>query len=122
VSSVPDADVYIAIENGIFLEEGGWLDRAVVCLQTTHEASTLALTAYSEGVPFPGQAVTEAQSRGFDVCTVGKVLVEMGFVEDHADPHLSLCGKSRSTFVCGALVDVLRQFKTSAASSSTLPP
>jgi non-canonical (house-cleaning) NTP pyrophosphatase len=94
--TVPDADMYIAIENGIFEEDGHFVDRAIVAI--THNGNEPSIT-YSEGVRFPAEAVAEAKQKGFDKTTVGKVMATKGWVQDHADPHKDLIGKSRAVIL-----------------------
>lgn len=84
---VPDADLYISIENGIFEEHPEFVDRAIVAI-SRGDADPEVI--YSEGVVFPKEAVKEAMARGLDKITVGKVMAEMGIVKDHADPHYDL--------------------------------
>lgn len=90
---VPDADMYIAIENGIFEEDGHYVDRAIVAIARNGNAPTIT---YSEGARFPDEAVVQAKQIGFDTTTVGKVMASKGWVQDHADPHKDLIGKSRA--------------------------
>jgi len=58
---------------------------------------------YSDSVPFPYEAVQEAQRRGFKEWTVGRVMEEWGIVAQHDDPHLSLTGKSREDYIAEAI-------------------
>ena len=93
---VPGADLYIAIENGVFLEHRSYIDRAIVLVA---RGDGTPEPFYSEGVLFPAEAVKEAIKRGLDKITVGKVMAEMGIVKDHADPHKDLRAKSRSVIL-----------------------
>lgn len=95
-SAVHDADYYVSIENGLFVEDGRYIDRAVVVIARRNEAPQ---TFYSDGVEFPSQSVEETRKRGFDTWTVGKVMAEQGVVSQHDDPHLSLSGKSRVAYI-----------------------
>lgn len=84
----PDADLYISIENGIYTQtDGRYIDKAVVLAVAKDGTEAIA---YSEGVEFPKDCVEEARRRGFDTTTVGKVMQELGIVEKHDDPHLTL--------------------------------
>lgn len=92
----PGADFYVSIENGIFEEDGKFIDRAIVTIG--NETSDPVVT-YSDGVEFPKNAVEETRKRGFDQWTVGKVMAEMLIVKSHSDPHLDLSGKSRVAYI-----------------------
>jgi non-canonical (house-cleaning) NTP pyrophosphatase len=105
----PDGDFFIAIENGIFFENGQWLDRAVVTCQSADQKNFFI--AYSDGVQFPAQAVETARQRGFQEWTVGKIMMEMGIVQQHDDPHLELSGKSRALYLEEAIVDIFNQMR-----------
>jgi non-canonical (house-cleaning) NTP pyrophosphatase len=69
----PDADLYIAIENGIFEETGHFVDKAVVSTETKDGAQR---TTYSNSIECPAEYVEEARRRGFDTTTVGMVMAE----------------------------------------------
>lgn len=96
----PGADIYVAIENGLFLEDGQIIDRAVVALA---RGTDPGVVIRSEGVAFPKDAFDIAKARGFDTCTVGQVMAEMGLVKNHFDPHLDVSGKSREIYITEAL-------------------
>jgi len=96
----PDADAWISIENGIFTDAGAFDDRAVVAVM---DKTGTAVSATSDGVAFDAKAVSEARARGFDQWTVGKVMAEWGLVAKHDDPHLSLSGIPRATYIGQAL-------------------
>ncbi len=96
------ADIYLAIENGLFYDHGKYFDRAVVAkgfnkpgLPVTYE--------FSKAVEVPTIAVDEAQRIGFENTTVGKVLKDSGFTQQHDDPHLTLTGISRKDYIIEAL-------------------
>jgi 3'(2'), 5'-bisphosphate nucleotidase len=93
---VPDADLYVAIENGIFEEKGRYIDRPAIAMATRDGAPQVTL---GEGVEFPDAAVNEARRRGFATCTPGQVMQEQGIVKDHTDPHKDLTGKSRAEYL-----------------------
>jgi len=93
---VPDADITIAIESGIFLRREYWLDIAIVVVRFPDGEF---FQAESEGVVFPTDAVEEVQRRGASAWTVGKILQEWNRVQLHNDPHLSLVGRSRADFI-----------------------
>ena len=102
----PDADIFVSIENGLFLEGDDYVDRAVVVVE---DAKGQRLVTYSEGVVFPTVYVLEAQRRGFATTTVGQVMAEYGVVEHHDDPHLTLAKKSRTAFLVETTRTALQQ-------------
>lgn len=91
----PGADYYLAIESGLFQRGDDWYDAAVVVLR---DASGQYIVFQGEGVQFPTEAVEECRRRGGE-WTVGKVLVEMGYVSQHDDPHRDLVGVSRADYI-----------------------
>jgi len=99
-TAVPDADLYISIENGIFEENGAFIDRAIVTVARNGGEPEVT---YSDGVEFPRDCVEEARKRGFDIWTVGKVMEEQGVVCQHDDPHKDLSGKSRIAYIDDAM-------------------
>jgi inosine/xanthosine triphosphatase len=88
---VPGADLYVAIENGIFFEDGQYIDRSVVVVIADDGAEGLE---YSRGVELPREIVEEARMIGFDTMTVGRALAERGIVARHDDPHADLGDKT----------------------------
>ena len=58
---------------------------------------------------FPDKYVEMARQRGFDVCTVGQVMQEEGFVADAKDPHLSISGVSRREYLGRVVKKVLEE-------------
>ncbi len=99
-TAVPDADLYVAVENGVFDEESAYVDRAVVVIE--HQ-NGLRVQEVSDGVIFPDAAVEETRRRGLDKWTIGKVLVDLGMAKQHDDPHLDIAGTSRVAFIDQAL-------------------
>jgi non-canonical (house-cleaning) NTP pyrophosphatase len=95
-----DADWYIAIENGLFLEDGAYVDRAVVVIEN---AAGERFVAKSDGVTFPTSAVHEAMDQGLDKVTVGQVMKAWGIVAQHDDPHKTLGAKPRAEYIDDAL-------------------
>ncbi len=102
---VPDADIYISVENGIFEENGRFIDRPVIAIARKGVAPA---ATFGEGVEFPKASVEEARLRGFDKWTVGQVMQETGVVKQHDDPHLDIAGKSRKNFLVDAIKAALR--------------
>lgn len=98
--AIPNADLYVSIENGIFEENGDYVDRAVVVIA---KKNGMPKITYSDGVIFPRKCVEEARNRGFDTWTVGKVMQEQGVVSQHDDPHKDLSGKSRIEYINDAM-------------------
>jgi inosine/xanthosine triphosphatase len=103
----PDADLYVAIENGIFTEGDRYVDKAVVLTVTKDGREHVE---YSAGVEFPAQYVDEARKLGFDKMTVGKVMAAAGFVKKHDDPHADLGDKvSRAQILKDTVSDAMKQ-------------
>lgn len=100
-NAVPDADLYVSIENGIFNENGAFVDRAVVTIAKKGEEPVVF---YSDGVAFPKACVEEARKRGFETTTVGRIMEEWGIVAKHDDPHADLARKSRIEFINQAMM------------------
>ena len=96
-NKVGGLDIIISIENGIFQEQGKWIDRAVVVIyQVGKEELSLEV---SDGVEFPREYVDEARQRGFDKITVSQVMAERGYVQDAKDPHNSISKKPRREYL-----------------------
>jgi non-canonical (house-cleaning) NTP pyrophosphatase len=112
-AACPDADIFVSIENGLFLEDGEYVDRAVV---TIAKADGEPSTTFSDGVIFPKDSVlkTERREGGFAEWTVGKTMMEDGIVTDDADPHADLDPDHRSR------VDFLNEAAQKAAASLKL--
>jgi non-canonical (house-cleaning) NTP pyrophosphatase len=104
----PDGDMYVSIENGLFVEDGQYVDRALVLVGDRAGREGLGK---SDGVAFPESAVTAARARGFQYCTVGQVMQERGLVEAADDPHLDLSGQPRRVYLAQALTAALAQYK-----------
>lgn len=106
----PDADLYVSIENGLFEENGDFVDKAVVTLSTRDGKTS---TTYSDGVTFPKEFVIQTRDRdgGFKQWTVGKTMAEAGHVSDDGDPHKDLAGRSRVSFLNEAARRAARQFR-----------
>jgi non-canonical (house-cleaning) NTP pyrophosphatase len=88
----PGADIYVAIENGIYEEGEHKIDKAVVLIRSkksgdNHYTDTVH---YSEGVEFPLASFNKAKQLGFKTTVVSKVMLEEGLVTSRDDPHVSL--------------------------------
>ncbi len=85
--AAPDADLWVAIENGIRPDEHHrWFDYAVVIVRNRdgQEAS-----AHSAGIIFPKNIIQETIKRDFKTTTIGKVFTET-YGGDPQDPHALL--------------------------------
>lgn len=102
---VPDASLAVAVESGLFERDGKWWDVAVAVAYQPGGVSPLARVD-SAPVEFPADAVEETLRRGSHIWTAGKILAEWGIVTDPSDPHLDLCGTSRTAFIEAALRDL----------------
>lgn len=97
----PDADVYIAIENGLFFENDSapYVDKAIIVVSTRGGNE---LIAESDAVQFPAELadmIEKTRKIGFTKTTIGKELVRLGKIQKHDDLHLSLFNKSRVEFL-----------------------
>lgn len=111
-AACPDADMVVAIENGIFEEDGIYVDKGIVAIMTkgmTREDAVLECSdgvafdqqvlAYKDGAPLTARdAVLEAGKRegGYGVWTAGKVMAEWQPNLKHDDPHKYLTGGAKS--------------------------
>ena len=103
-----DADLYIAIENGIYVASNGhFIDKAIVLAIAKDGTENIVL---SRGVEFPKVYVEEAIKRGLTTTTVGQVMAEQGVISNPYDPHLSLAGKSRVDILTDAIVDLFENY------------
>ncbi len=114
IAAHPDAEIYVSIENGLFEENGAFVDKAVVVLKTA-EGNEIA--AMSDGVVFPSEYVEKTRERrgGFAKWTVGKTMAEHGVVQDDGDPHLELSGRPRQTYLEEAISKALSQLKPASS-------
>ena len=110
----PGADLYLAIENGIALEEESYEDSAC-CMAYVPGRNGQGKTLWvrSEGVKVPAKAVrlTAEKEGGFELHTVGKTLIEMGYEGTHDDWHAQFHpqGKSRETILFETVVELFKQ-------------
>ena len=106
----PGADFYVSIENGLFEEDGRYIDKAVVMIA---DSQGEVVSHVSEGVEFPKNAFLEAQKRGLDKVTVGKVMAELGIVRLHNDPHADLGKKiPRKELLVNTIKEALDELKS----------
>lgn len=110
----PRAGLYISVESGLIREPSAkdsevyeWVDRALVIVKTKGRE----ISALTEGVLFPEDAVLKTMLKpgGLRLNTVGKVMLEMGLIKDHTDPHLELSGKSRAEYISETLSKLIDQ-------------
>ena len=113
-------EVYIAIENGIQQERNDWVDYAIV-LASVPGYGAMGWVR-SQAVTFPSEAVefTANKEGGFVLNTVGKTLAELGFVQQHDDPHFELSGIHRKDILCDALVELFNYLPTGLFLRSSL--
>lgn len=101
---MPNADIYIAIENGLYEQGKDYFDKAIIYVITKDGRREFT---YSEGVMVPAEIVKEVSESGF-ATTVGMAMKKKGMIEDAADPHIVLGDKkSRTTILEQALVELL---------------
>jgi non-canonical (house-cleaning) NTP pyrophosphatase len=107
LENIDRLDRIVSIENGIFLENGCWIDRAVVVILNTHNRKEHI--AYSDGVEFPIKYVEIAKEIGFERVTVGKVMADYGYVTYSKDPHKSISGISRGRYIEDTVAKLVRE-------------
>lgn len=101
---VHDADIYVSIENGLFMSNGIWFDIPIIAVSTSYCPLTVI---FGNGMALAPKIVREAKDKGFDTTTIGMVLHEWGHVDDPQDPHKCLAGKSRAKYIEDALLEVI---------------
>ena len=106
LQSYSEYDCVIAIENGLFIENGEFVDRAVVAV--TFKDKPTIIEHSIDGVIFPMKYVemTSNAIGGFVHNTVGEIMQKEGYVKDNSDPHIDLCGKHRKDFIVETLLTV----------------
>jgi non-canonical (house-cleaning) NTP pyrophosphatase len=104
---IPEYDVVVVIESGVFRRQRKYWDIAIVGALLP---SGRFLVVESEAIQFPKKAVQEAK-RFHGSKTVGQVLEEKGKVKSHKDPHASLVGRSRAEFLRDACIELFDQLK-----------
>jgi len=91
----------VAIENGLFYNEGRWEDIGLV-VGYIPKRGFLHMVE-SQPCFVPDEAVEEVRRKGG---TIGKVLQSQGRVKSHNDPHQDLIGISRSKILEDAVADL----------------
>ena len=109
-SKIDGLDRIISIESGIFMEDGKWLDKAVIVIYNPHDDKENI--AYSDAVIFPDKYVKIARQKGFDTTTVGQVMEDEGYVKNRKDPHLTISGISRQTYLENTIQKLVNQIET----------
>lgn len=98
--------IYLGIENGIEEQTPhNWFDYAFIYgIFPKGERVTKTIRCF-----FPEECViaTSKLPGGFKDNTVGKYMANIGLVKDHADPHIDLCGISRTELLKEAIKDIL---------------
>jgi len=106
----PNADIYVGIENGIFYEDGNYVDKAVIVLENSDADQHVE---YSRSVVFPTRFYLKAQELGFENITVGQVMFDAGLVEKKDDPHTDLGDKiSRVILLTDAILEASNQLES----------
>jgi len=108
----PDADIYIAIENGLFFENDSapYVDKAIIVV-STRDGNELIVE--SAPLQFPAELeeiIEKTRKIGFTKTTIGKELVRLGKIEKHDDLHLDLINKSRVEFLTETLSPLMHTF------------
>lgn len=101
--AVPDADFAIGIESGLFPHGVSFADCAVAVALVPGKRALKAYAARSAPLGFPAECVRAARKAGFATTTVGQVMAAAGLIKQADDPHQTLAGISRETFLVGAL-------------------
>ena len=87
---MPNANLYIAIENGLFERDKRYFDKAILKFKKSNGQEQ---TFESDEVEFPAQYVEEARKIGFDKVTVGYCMQKAGLIKNAKDPHADLGAK-----------------------------
>lgn len=112
----PEADIYIGIENGIFYENGNYVDKAIVIIENSNGQEQVAC---SSGLIVPEESFFKAKTQGFDKTTVGQVMFEDGLVNKKDDPHADPGDKkSRSFFLTETIAQALQQLNAALVKPS----
>lgn len=101
--AVSDAEIYVAIESGIFLHADRYEDVAVVAAAVKDDQPTIF---HSMAVAFPAEIVKDVIPRAAS-WTVGAEMFKRGLVADASDPHMSLCGRARASFMAGPVTEAV---------------
>jgi non-canonical (house-cleaning) NTP pyrophosphatase len=107
---IPDADIYIAIESGVYLAKDTWYDWAIVLLASPKfEIREMAET---ESTMMPTHFVNLTLNRpgGFQTNTVGQVMHEENSNVIADDPHRYIAGISRGVLLERAVKKVVEGF------------
>jgi non-canonical (house-cleaning) NTP pyrophosphatase len=92
-SLVPEADLYLSIDDDLYpLEKGGQNRQTVVVVAVSGQRRHVAM---SEGVEFAAKYVSPARRRGIATTSVGNVTQKSSLLAHQDEQHLSLVGKSR---------------------------
>jgi non-canonical (house-cleaning) NTP pyrophosphatase len=104
----PRGEAYFAIENGIELIDGEYVDYAIALFFVPKTGVIVYLKSEAVGFPLEFVEQTAAKEGGFVKNTVGKTLQEKGAVRFHDDPHLDLTrlGKSRRQILKETLTEL----------------
>ena len=103
-------DRIISIENGIFEEDGKWLDKAIVVIYDV--GSEKEYIAISDSVVFPDEYVEKARKLGFDTTTVGEVMENEGYILNKKDPHKCISGISRQVYLETTVQKLVKEVET----------
>ncbi len=95
-----DADIVMGIESGLMEDD---CDQAVIYCLLRSDGFKEPRIYLTEKVLFDKESIALARERGFDKWTVGMILKERGLVKNDRDPHLSLTGVSRETYLTDTL-------------------
>jgi non-canonical (house-cleaning) NTP pyrophosphatase len=109
-SRVNGLDRIISIENGIFRQDGQWLDIAVAVMYEPKTGEEHI--EHSDAIVFPDEYVERARQLGFDTTTVGKVMADAGYISDQKDPHLSIAGVSRQVYLEQTVRNLVERVET----------
>ncbi|MGB4191588.1 MAG: DUF84 family protein [Rickettsiales bacterium] len=103
---IANADLYIAIESGIFFENQQYFDKALIVCDAMGKINIPVFE--SANISFPTEAVDLARSYGFSQKTVGQAMVKLNIISNDKDPHLELLGTSREYYLTLALDSMIK--------------
>lgn len=109
--AVPDADVAIGLESGLFPLGASTYDRAFAVAIVNGKKGPQILSALSAPLKLPTPYVKAARDAGFATTTVGQKMAEAGVIQRADDPHANLSGISREIYLGDVLMTLFNALR-----------